>query len=101
MLVMLATALVGDLILLPALLAGPAGKWFKPRTDANGRPINSAAGQLDEIDPSATSSKGSDLSTGDRSDVADSSSEERESLTHLKIHFSDDRKDPAHRLKGK
>ncbi len=29
MLVMLATALVGDMILLPALLAGPAGRWFK------------------------------------------------------------------------
>ncbi len=31
MLVMLATALVGDLILLPALLAGPLGRWFRPR----------------------------------------------------------------------
>ena len=29
MLVMLATALIGDMILLPALLAGPAGRWFK------------------------------------------------------------------------
>ncbi len=31
MLVMLATALVGDLILLPALLVGPLGRVFKPR----------------------------------------------------------------------
>lgn len=31
MLVLLATALIGDLILLPALLAGPLGKWFRPR----------------------------------------------------------------------
>lgn len=31
MLVMLAAALIGDLILLPALLAGPLGKFFKPR----------------------------------------------------------------------
>ncbi|MEM6980763.1 MAG: MMPL family transporter, partial [Planctomycetota bacterium] len=31
MLVMLATALIGDLILLPALLAGPLGKFFRPR----------------------------------------------------------------------
>lgn len=37
MLVMLATALVGDLLLLPALLAGPAGKWFKPRRERSGR----------------------------------------------------------------
>ncbi|MCG8648868.1 MAG: MMPL family transporter, partial [Pirellulales bacterium] len=34
MLVLLAAALVGDLILLPALLAGPAGRWFKPRVGA-------------------------------------------------------------------
>jgi hypothetical protein len=31
MLVLLAAALVGDLILLPALLAGPLGRWFRPR----------------------------------------------------------------------
>ncbi len=31
MLVLLVTALVGDLILLPALLAGPLGRWFRPR----------------------------------------------------------------------
>jgi multidrug efflux pump subunit AcrB len=31
MLVMLAAALIGDLILLPALLVGPLGKFFKPR----------------------------------------------------------------------
>jgi len=31
MLVLLAAALVGDLILLPSLLAGPLGKWFRPR----------------------------------------------------------------------
>jgi hypothetical protein len=31
MLVMLVTALLGDLILLPALLAGPLGRWFRPR----------------------------------------------------------------------
>ncbi len=31
MLVLLLTALLGDLILLPALLAGPLGRWFRPR----------------------------------------------------------------------
>ena len=31
MLVLLVTALLGDLILLPALLAGPLGRWFRPR----------------------------------------------------------------------
>ncbi|MCC9644922.1 MMPL family transporter [Rhodopirellula sp. JC740] len=38
MLVMLAAALIGDLILLPALLAGPLGKVFKPRHDHMGKP---------------------------------------------------------------
>ncbi|CAD73043.1 MAG TPA: hypothetical protein DDX19_02885 [Rhodopirellula baltica] len=38
MLVMLAAALIGDLILLPALLAGPLGKVFKPRHDHLGKP---------------------------------------------------------------
>ena len=32
MLVLLLTALLGDLVLLPALLAGPLGKFFRPRT---------------------------------------------------------------------
>jgi predicted RND superfamily exporter protein len=31
MLILLVTALFGDLILLPALLAGPLGRWFRPR----------------------------------------------------------------------
>jgi len=36
MLVMLMAALIGDLVLLPALLAGPLGKVFKPRTPVGG-----------------------------------------------------------------
>ncbi len=36
MLVLLATALIGDLILLPAILAGPLGRWFRPRTVSPG-----------------------------------------------------------------
>ncbi len=32
MLILLLTALLGDLVLLPALLAGPLGKFFRPRT---------------------------------------------------------------------
>ncbi len=31
MLVLLAAALIGDLVMLPALLAGPTGRWFKSR----------------------------------------------------------------------
>ncbi len=101
MLVMLAAALVGDLVLLPALLAGPAGKWFKPRTDANGRPIDSGPDHGKTLDLSERDSEDNDLPVGDLSDEAASSSEELESVTHLKIHFPPERKDPAHRLKGK
>ena len=38
MLVMLAADLAGDLILLPALLAGPAGRFFKPRDQRTSKP---------------------------------------------------------------
>ncbi|MEM6688866.1 MAG: MMPL family transporter [Planctomycetota bacterium] len=41
MLVMLGAALVGDLILLPALLAGPLGRVFKPR-GGGGQPVEPA-----------------------------------------------------------
>lgn len=42
MLVLLAAALVGDLIFLPALLAGPLGKLFKPRPNA--KPVSPSPG---------------------------------------------------------
>ncbi len=35
MAVLLLAALLGDLVLLPALLAGPLGKWFQPRASRN------------------------------------------------------------------
>lgn len=46
MLVMLATALIGDMILLPALLAGPAGRWFKcnHRKRTHGNPTGTTDG---------------------------------------------------------
>ena len=40
MLVMLVAALVGDLILLPALLAGPLGRCFKPRVAVDQAALN-------------------------------------------------------------
>ena len=42
MLVMLVAALVGDLILLPALLVSPLGKFFKPRHGASGHLTDTA-----------------------------------------------------------
>ena len=31
--ILLMAALIGDLVLLPAILAGPLGKWFRQRTN--------------------------------------------------------------------
>lgn len=56
MLVMLAAALIGDLVLLPALLAGPLGRFFKPRAGSVGAKM--AAGE--PIDSRATTSSTSD-----------------------------------------
>ncbi|MFG0266596.1 MAG: RND family transporter [Rhodopirellula sp. JB055] len=52
MLVMLAAALIGDLILLPALLAGPLGKVFKPRLDHMGKPAFDPGQSLAGTNPS-------------------------------------------------
>ncbi len=51
MLVLLVTALFGDLILLPALLAGPLGRWFRPRTElaATQHPETTSAVQQIEL----------------------------------------------------
>ncbi|MEM8665907.1 MAG: MMPL family transporter [Planctomycetota bacterium] len=78
MLVMLAAALVGDLILLPALLAGPAGKLFKPRQ----RPA--LAEGLDLIE--------------ENEDQEESNLEVASSP--LRVHTPTQRSDPPHRLKG-
>ena len=52
MVVMLGTALVGDLVLLPALLCGPLGRFFAPGAPAT--PDGFPEPQLAEIDDSAT-----------------------------------------------
>ncbi|WP_044256693.1 MMPL family transporter [Rhodopirellula sp. SWK7] len=51
MLVMLAAALIGDLVLLPALLISPLGKCFKPRLGFLTQPDGSRDGQNDESEP--------------------------------------------------
>lgn len=79
MLVMLATALVGDLILLPALLAGPAGRWFKSRR----RPVDHP-----ETDGGQREMPASE--EAERADVSDADSlldSEEEPIPRLRIHF--------------
>ncbi len=99
MLVMLATALAGDLILLPALLAGPAGRWFKPRVDPGGvspdtLPESATIPQpeCEEVEPTPVRSAA----------AAAREDEEDRAIPHLKVHFPQDRADPPHRrVKGK
>jgi multidrug efflux pump subunit AcrB len=99
MLVMLAAALVGDLVLLPALLAGPAGRWFKPRARPGmRRPVDSG-----ESDAATDDRENQVEQTGQMDgDAADASlGDEHPSIPHLKVHFPTQRTDRAHRVKGK
>ncbi|TWU41371.1 MMPL family protein [Novipirellula aureliae] len=57
MLVMLLAALIGDLVLLPALLAGPLGKVFKPRTPVGTMKKTDLDGEVIE-EPSSPSELG-------------------------------------------
>lgn len=85
MLVLLAAALIGDLVLLPALLAGPLGRFFKPR--------ETASLQIDDTD---------DLSPGDVDDVPEHSEEiDKDRLPHLRLHAPSRRADKPHRMKGR
>ncbi|MCC9601976.1 MMPL family transporter [Stieleria sp. JC731] len=85
MLVLLAAALIGDLVLLPALLAGPLGRFFKPRV---GAPL------VDEDEhPVPTSDDEPPRTEADAID--------KDSLPHLKIHSPSMRADKPHRVKGR
>ena len=95
MLVMLLAALAGDLILLPALLAGPAGRFFKPRDQCKPKATKpnrvSAAEQNEPVEK--------DLVThpADLPSNAPAAEEEENAVPHLRLHFP--RRDPAHRIK--
>lgn len=73
MLVLLAAALVGDLILLPALLAGPLGRWFRPRPPLitarpDGGPTHSGTAGLSDnasVDSSGTEDQVTSSTGGD------------------------------------
>jgi hypothetical protein len=100
MLVMLAAALVGDLILLPALLAGPAGRWFKPRQEKRGgRPPELTDQREAEVQPEP---EPTEIPSPIDREVAASPQPERgveeESIPGLRVHFPNDRP-RARRLK--
>jgi predicted RND superfamily exporter protein len=84
MLVLLGAALIGDLILLPALLAGPLGRFFKPR-------VGVTAEIAPQEDATLWDDETADPPLGDDDDEAKSL---------LKVHFpKHTRADKAHRIK--
>ena len=99
MLVMLIAALVGDLILLPALLAGPLGRCFKPRVKAGQGLVESNLAIQHQAE--------SPLPERDQTPVTPSSDELSEAsldtsgVPHLKIHFPNKRSDAGHPIRRK
>ncbi len=106
MLVMLAAALAGDLILLPALLAGPAGRFFKPRDQRASKPgqfgsdaPSISAGSDDQnvvVPVSIETPPGSAPAAIQKETEAENETDE-EPIRHLRLHFP--RKDPARQIK--
>ncbi|WP_145419477.1 MMPL family transporter [Planctomycetes bacterium K23_9] len=89
MLVLLGAALVGDLILLPALLAGPLGKCFKPR--------ESSTRTKSPVGPSPS---GDSPSPDETKNESTDESQLDESSPLLKVHFpKHTRADRPHRVK--
>ncbi len=98
MLVLLAAALVGDLVLLPALLAGPLGRFFKPRVAAahHDQPDSDHSGQyiqsLDQNNKHANSS--SPIDTDRKTAIVHD-----EASPTMRAHKPRQRTDAGHRLK--
>ncbi len=86
MLVMLSAALIGDLVLLPALLAGPAGRWFKPRLHRVKQLAQQPSPPSDEPEDSgADQTEQAEEET--REAVASSSDGQSDSVPQLRVHF--------------
>ena len=98
MLVMLFAALIGDLVLLPALLAGPLGRFFKPRAvpqtqePSMRQPVPEALAASVEAETSHTHPP--------RSSIAQNIPVE-EDIPQLRIHFPPDRLGSSSRLPRK
>lgn len=107
MLVMLVAALAGDLILLPALLAGPAGRFFKPRegrkrspspvdSETAARPSLPSESDLDDVELDSTDGCDPDA-IDDESIEHEPIEDDERSIPHLRVHFP--RTDKPHRIK--
>ncbi|TWT54008.1 MMPL family protein [Rubripirellula amarantea] len=102
MLMMLFAALVGDLILLPALLAGPLGRFFKPRLDKNGVPIHAESTHLN-FNPSQDAAGHQAATVGVAGDQEENSGKtsDVEGIPQLKVHFPAERADRPHPINRK
>jgi predicted RND superfamily exporter protein len=92
MLVLLSAALVGDLVLLPALLAGPLGRFFKPRDGGNPDFVDTSHAEVSDVELSLVDSdppRESETVT-----VID-----KDSLPQLRVHAPSRRADRSHRMK--
>ena len=106
MLVMLFAALIGDLVLLPALLAGPLGRVFKPRCSPGG---TSTAGKHDGAeellvqgvaneDPASNEASASSEAPPS---VISSMPIDVDSIPSLRVHFPPERSNSGNRVKRK
>jgi uncharacterized protein len=92
MLVMLGAALVGDLVMLPAILAGPLGRFFKPRLDASGRPIKALpTDDIDDVAPVASDSEDASQDYSSRHDPHERAAGAKGLKVHLPPHVDQSR----------
>lgn len=110
MLGMLAVALIGDLVFLPALLAGPLGRFFKPRDIGDSGPEDGHPGQ--PIETTEATSESAPAPTSAPATVDDSPAPVANSLPAglnegepnqpaLKMHVTRQRVDGPHPLRKK
>ncbi len=91
MLVLLVAALFGDLVLLPALLAGPAGRLFKPREAAEKSRDDTVVTTVDAASEQAAAITAGE---GEEDGVTD-----KDSIPQLRVHIPKQRADGPHRVK--
>ena len=98
MLVLLAAALIGDLVMLPALLAGPTGRWFKSRRVSKPDPDLGASKKEDSV----TSIERDEIEQEGTDSLGLSLDSEEQTIPQLRLHFPPGhRADSPHRLKRK
>lgn len=97
MLILLATALVGDLIFLPAILAGPLGACFRPRKHLLDAYLQSqiASGRTAAAAPRGDGHEAAD--GGPSQPASGQAAASGQSQPVMKMHLSGHRHDPPHR----